>query len=75
MDHPRYSPDLAPCDFWLFPKMKENLREQRFKSEEDIISAAMEAIRHLDKDAYVTAFESWLRQMQKCIDNGSCFTE
>ena len=55
--------------------MKENLREQRFKSEEDIISAAMEAIRHLDKDAYVTAFESWLRQKQKCIDEGSCFTE
>jgi histone-lysine N-methyltransferase SETMAR len=20
MDHPPYSPDLAPCDFWLFPK-------------------------------------------------------
>ena len=24
--HPPYSPDLAPCDFWLFPKIKENLR-------------------------------------------------
>ena len=24
--HPPYSPDLAPCDFWLFPKLKENLR-------------------------------------------------
>ena len=23
--HPPYSPDLAPCDFWLFPKHKENL--------------------------------------------------
>ena len=23
--HPPYSPDLAPCDFWLFPKLKENL--------------------------------------------------
>jgi histone-lysine N-methyltransferase SETMAR len=21
-DHPPYSPDLAPCDFWLFPKLK-----------------------------------------------------
>ena len=20
--HPPYSPDLAPCDFWLFPKLK-----------------------------------------------------
>ena len=23
--HPPYSPDLAPCDFWLFPKLKEKL--------------------------------------------------
>ena len=22
MDHPPYSPELAPCDFWLFPKLK-----------------------------------------------------
>ena len=24
--HPPYSPDLAPCDFWLFPNLKEKLR-------------------------------------------------
>ena len=24
--HPSYSPDLAPCGFWLFPKLKEKLR-------------------------------------------------
>jgi histone-lysine N-methyltransferase SETMAR len=23
MDHPPYSPDLAPADFWLFLKLKE----------------------------------------------------
>ena len=34
-----------------------------------------EPIRHLDKDAYVTAFDGWLRQMQKCIDIGGCYTE
>ena len=22
LDHPPYSPDLAPCDFWLFPSLK-----------------------------------------------------
>ena len=24
--HPPYSPDFSPCDFWLFPKLKEKLR-------------------------------------------------
>jgi hypothetical protein len=30
MDHPPYSPNLAPCDFWLFPKLKTALKEQGF---------------------------------------------
>jgi hypothetical protein len=28
--HPPYSPDLAPCDVLLFPKMKFNLKGRRF---------------------------------------------
>jgi hypothetical protein len=30
MDQLPYSPDLAPCDFWLFPKLKNALKGQRF---------------------------------------------
>jgi hypothetical protein len=29
MDHLPYSPDLAPCDFWLSPKLKSVLKGQR----------------------------------------------
>jgi hypothetical protein len=36
MDHPPYSPDLAPGDFWLFPKLKNALKEQRFADIPDI---------------------------------------
>jgi histone-lysine N-methyltransferase SETMAR len=36
MDHPLYSPDLAPCDFWLFPKLKTALTGQRFADIPDI---------------------------------------
>jgi len=25
-----YSPHLAPCDFWLFPKLKSSLKVKRF---------------------------------------------
>ena len=27
-----YSPDLAPCDFWLFPKLKSPLKGKRFQT-------------------------------------------
>ena len=29
LDHPPYSPDLSPCDFWSFPKLKEMLAGHR----------------------------------------------
>jgi hypothetical protein len=35
-DHPPYSPDLAPCDFWLFTKLKNVLKGQRFADIPDI---------------------------------------
>jgi hypothetical protein len=33
--HPPYSPDLSPCDFFLFPKMKLNLKGRRFDAMEE----------------------------------------
>ena len=29
--HPPYSPDLAPCDFWMFPRLKEKIRTGIYK--------------------------------------------
>jgi histone-lysine N-methyltransferase SETMAR len=34
--HPAYSPDLAPCDFYVFPKMKLRLKGRRFASIEEV---------------------------------------
>ena len=33
---PHYSPDLAPCDFWLFPKLKSPLKRKRFQTINEI---------------------------------------
>jgi hypothetical protein len=34
--HPPYSPNLAPCDFFLLPKMKLKLKGRRFDTNEEI---------------------------------------
>jgi len=34
--HPPYSPDLAPADFFLFPKLKTTLKGRRFQTIEEI---------------------------------------
>ena len=36
LEHPAYSPDLAPCDFWLFPKLKNVVKGTHFESVDDI---------------------------------------
>ena len=36
MNHPPYSPDLAPCDYFLFRHLKKHLRGRRFSSDTDI---------------------------------------
>jgi len=38
LPHPPYSPDLAPSDFHLFPKLKEHLKGQRFSCDEEVKS-------------------------------------
>jgi histone-lysine N-methyltransferase SETMAR len=37
--HPPYSPDLTPCDYWLFSRVKKHLQGKRFQSEDDINTA------------------------------------
>ena len=37
--HPPYSPALAPCDFWFFPKLKEKLRGCRYETIEEMKEA------------------------------------
>jgi hypothetical protein len=45
--HPPFSHDLAPCDFFLFPKMKLKLKGRRFDTNEEI---QVESQRVLDTD-------------------------
>ena len=33
---PLYSPDLVPCDLWLFPKLKSPLKGKRFQTINEI---------------------------------------
>ncbi|CAH2087510.1 unnamed protein product [Euphydryas editha] len=39
LDHPPYSPDLSPNDFFTFPKIKKSLRGQRFQFGKEAVDA------------------------------------
>jgi hypothetical protein len=55
--HPSYSPDLVPCDFALFPKLK--LKGQHFETVSDI-QRELQAVLDSIKENYLHgAFEEW----------------
>ena len=39
LSHPPYSPDLSPCDFFLFPLLKKTLSGRRYESRSALGSA------------------------------------
>ena len=63
---PLYSPDLAPCDFWLFPK----LRSCRYETIEEMKAAVMKVIDTLTQENFHGAFQKLLEQYNKCIAAG-----
>ena len=67
--HPPYSPDLAPCDFCLFPKLKEKLRGCRYERIEEMKEAVTKVIDTLTHKDFYGAFQKLLEQY-KCIAAG-----
>ena len=71
---PPYSPDLAPCDFWLFPKLKkEKLRGCRYETIEEIKEAVTKVNDTLTQENFHGAFQKLLERYNKCIAGGDYF--
>jgi hypothetical protein len=49
LEYPRYSPDLAPCDFFLFPKSKSALKGTRFEPVDAVKAKATEVMKKLSE--------------------------
>ena len=74
LEHPPYSPDLAPADYFLFPRMKSDLAglhmtRESFKSELERV------LRNISKDDFTTAFQRWIHRHEKCIEIGGTYVE
>ena len=69
--HPPYSPDLAPCDFWLFPK----LRGCHYETIEEMKEAVMKIIDMLTQEDFDGAFQKLLEWHNKYIAAGGDYFE
>ncbi|CAH1967938.1 unnamed protein product [Acanthoscelides obtectus] len=63
LDHPPYSPDLSPNDFFTFPKTKNRLRGQRYQSPEEAVDAFKNAVLDLPANECNKCFENCFKRM------------
>ena len=63
---PPYSQDLAPCDFYLFPK----LRGYRYEIIEKMKGAVTKVIDTLTREDFDGAFQKLLERYNRCIAAG-----
>ena len=67
LEEPPYSPDLAPCAFFLFPKLKGIIKGTRFEGVEAIKRAVTTELKGIPEESFQQCTEAWQRRMEKCI--------
>lgn len=75
LSHPPYSPDLAPSDFFLFPKLKENIKGTRWESILEVKQAVKTWFDQNDPTFYREGLERWFHRMFKCYDLDGAYVE
>lgn len=68
LDHPPYSPDLAPSDFYLFPRLKEHLRGTKFEDDEEVKAAVLDFLGTQDEDFFSKGILALEKRYIKCIN-------
>jgi hypothetical protein len=69
LPHPPYSPNLAPADFFLFPKLKTTLKGRRFQTTEEVQENTITG------SAFQEAFQQWKKSWERCIASRGDYIE
>ena len=64
--YPPYSPDLAPRDFFLFPKLKMKLKGRRFQTLEEIQAESQAVLNTIRENDFQECLKNWQRRWDHC---------
>ena len=67
LKHPPYSPDLSPCDFFLFPLLKRRLRGRQFTDIPALKVAILAEIGNIPSAQWKRCFSQWIERCRKCL--------
>ena len=60
IDHPLYSPDLSPYDYFLFPKLKTAMKEAFYDDVPTIQAAVTQVLKNIPKPSLKGLWINWL---------------
>ncbi|KAJ4428302.1 hypothetical protein ANN_24320 [Periplaneta americana] len=75
IDHPPYSPDMAPSDFHFFLHLKKFLGGQRFDGDDEVKTAVREWFASQAGEFYNEGIERLVPRLDKCLNNGGDYVE
>ena len=75
LHHPPNSPDLSPCDYFVFPKLKLSLKGHLFEDVQDIQAAVTSSLRALPQEDVQRSFQSLSDRVTRCIDAEGMYFE
>ncbi len=73
--HPPYSPDLAPSNFFLFPKLKAKIRGHHYPTIADLQEAVDQALESFSTQDFEHCFDQLQERWEKCVLHGGHYFE
>jgi len=68
LDHPLCSPDLAPSDYHLFPRLKKQLKGRHFSSDAEVVAAAETWLDGQPSEFFLSGLQKLEQWAKKCIE-------
>jgi len=75
LDHPPCSPDLAPADYFLFPKVKSHIKGRIFDSISDIQKAVTITLNTIAKDDFYKGIQMLYDRANLCVQLEGMYVE
>ena len=75
IEHPPYSPDLAPSDYFLFPNMKKHLAGKHFRTDDEVICAVEDFFECQDETFFSKGIQALQHRWNKCVERRGDYVE
>ena len=73
LNHPPYSPDLSPCDFFFFPRLKKMLSGNKYTSRISIGSAIYQSPTATKRGLFICFSRLGKKVTKMCFSKGGIF--